>query len=215
MSNERRYKIVVGVDFSEMSEVVLETALDLASRHALPEIHVLSVLSMPRGLRKPAQIDQSGELEELERVLRSLVADKLCDFGHPARDPGDWRVYVHTRVGSAAEQIAYLGWEAGADIIVLGRHGESGWRRFLLGTVPERVLRLARCPVLVVQPTDYGAPEPEPIDAAPQCPECVAVRRDSDGARWFCDAHSDYKLSRSTVMAHHSTTIPIGGGPLL
>lgn len=216
MSDEQRpYKILVGVDFSEMSEVVLETALDLASRHKVPEIHAVSVLSAPRGLRKQAPIDQSEELEELEKVLRTLLGDKLADFGHPYEDLKGWRVYVHTRVGSAAEQITYLAWEAETDVIILGRHGESGWRRFLLGTVPERVLRLSRCPVLVVQPTDYGVAEPDMADAVAQCSECVAVRRDSDGTQWFCKEHSDFKLSRSTYMAHHSGTLPIGGGPLL
>jgi nucleotide-binding universal stress UspA family protein len=217
MTEQHRYKIVVGVDFSEMSEVVLETALDLAARHEFPEIHVLSVLAAQRWPRKPDQVDQSSELAELERALRSLLGEKLADFGRSFETLEGWRVYVHTRVGSAADQIASLAWEAEAEIIVLGRHGESGWRRFLLGTVPEHVLRLARCPVLIVQPTDYGLAEPELEleQMAEQCAECVAARHDSDGGQWFCTRHSDYRLSRSTYMARSNPTLPIGGGPLL
>jgi nucleotide-binding universal stress UspA family protein len=215
MTEQHRYKIVVGVDFSEMSEVVLETALDLAARHEFPEIHVLSALSAQRWPRKPEQNDQSRDLAELERSLRSLLGEKLGDFGRSFATLDGWRVYVHTRVGDAADQITSLAWEAEADVIVLGRHGESGWRRFLLGTVPEHVLRQARCPVLIVQPTDYGLSEPELSDVPEQCAECVAVRRDSEGGQWFCTEHSDYRLSRSAYMAHHSSSIPIGGGPLL
>ncbi len=214
MTSVRPYRIVVAIDFSEITEVVLESALDVASRHESAEIHVVSVLSLPRGLRRNHQIDQSGELEELEKVMRSVIGEKLADFGHPYDDLKGWRVMIHTRVGAAAQEIVDLAWEAEADVIVVGRHGVGGRRLFLLGTVPERVLRLSRCPVLVVQPTDYGFPEAKAAEYA-QCPACVDVRRESQGGQWFCKEHSDLKLSRSTLMAHHSTSLPIGGGPML
>lgn len=219
MTDKRRYKMVVAIDFSEMSEVVMETALDLAGRHDAPELHVLSVLAAPRGLRKLQSADHgvgAAELEALDAALGAFVTSKLDDFDSARAERADWRVHVHARMGGAAEQIVYLAWEAEADLIILGRHGHVRWPRFLMGSVPERVLRMARCPVLTVQPTDYGLPERDPDEALPACAECVAVRRDSDGARWFCQAHSNYKLSRSMYMAHHhTTTLPIGGGPLL
>ncbi len=164
-----RYRMVVALDLSEYSEVVLEHALDLAARHDTCDIHVLVV-------HEPSQ-----SLDDEKQQLVALTRDKLVTF-HAAQH--DWRVHLHARMGDSADQIAALAGEAQADVIVLGRFGRHRSSR-RLGGVAERVLAQAPCSTLVVQLTDQG------IEAHPQCPECVVVRRDSDGERWFCDAHLD------------------------
>ncbi|MCG8425647.1 MAG: universal stress protein [Proteobacteria bacterium] len=214
MTEPRRYKIVTAVDLSEMSDVVLETALDSAARHQAPEIHALTVLAPARRYQRRKDTNQSDALDELAAMLRELLGEKLADFDHPFDDLKGWRVYTHARLGEPSQQVVDLAWEAEADLIVLGRHSNTNRRRFIVGSVPQRVLHLARCAVLIAQPTDYERAG-EPVESGEQCAECIAIRRDSKGAQWFCARHSDVRLTRSMYMAHHSTTMPIGGGPLL
>jgi nucleotide-binding universal stress UspA family protein len=52
--------------------------------------------------------------------------------------------------GNAAEQIVDLARSEKADIIVTATHGLTGWRKFIFGSVAEKVVRLAGCPVLTV-----------------------------------------------------------------
>lgn len=215
MSRARPYKIVSAVDFSDMSDVVLDATMDLAGRHDAPEIHVLAVLTPSRGfLERRGSVDHSAALEEVAGRLRDVVGEKLADFGRPFGSLNGWRISTHAREGDPAEQIADLAWEAEADLIILGRHSDLRRRFLLLGSVPQRVMQLARCPVLIAQATDYARKE-ESASEHEQCPECLSVRSESGGDRWFCTEHSDIRLTRSMYMAHHSTTWPIGGGPLL
>lgn len=160
--------MVVALDLSEYSDVVIEHALDLAARHSPCDIHVLVVH------------EQGASIADDKQRLAALMRDKLPTF-HAADH--DWHLRLHARAGNSADQIAALAGEAQADVIVIGRFGHHrASRRF--GGVTERVLAQAPCSTLVVQLTDQA------VEAEPQCPECVAVRRDSDGERWFCDAHS-------------------------
>lgn len=159
--------MVVALDLSEYSEVVLEHALDLAARHDACELHLLVVH------------DQDASVDDEKQRLVALTRDKFLTFN--AADH-DWRVHLHARTGDSAEQIAALAGEAKADVIVIGRFGRHRAQR-RLGGVAERVLAQAPCSTLVVQLTDHAA------DDVRQCPACVEVRRDSEGERWFCDAH--------------------------
>ena len=54
-------------------------------------------------------------------------------------------------LGRPAHEIVKLAVDEKADIIVMPTHGESGWQRFVFGSVAERVIGLASCPVLVVK----------------------------------------------------------------
>lgn len=215
MSEARPYKIVTAIDFSDMSEVVLETTLDLASRRDAPEIHAVAVLSPSRGFREPKVGDHASELEEVAKRLRALVAEKLDDFGHPLDNLGGWRVFTHARLGSPAEQIVDLAWEAEADLIVLGRHGQTRRRRLIIGSVPQRVMHLTRCPVLMAQATDYGTERDSESPPRDQCAACVEMRRTSEGSTWFCEEHSDIRITSGMFMAHHSATWTGGSGPML
>jgi nucleotide-binding universal stress UspA family protein len=60
-------------------------------------------------------------------------------------------------LGDPANEIVQAAAEQGADIIVTATHGLTGWRRFIFGSVAEKVIRLAPCPVLSIQ-----APPKEP-----------------------------------------------------
>jgi nucleotide-binding universal stress UspA family protein len=58
------------------------------------------------------------------------------------------------RAGTPHEQIVGAAQDEKADVIVIGTHGRTGVNRMLLGSVAERVVRLAPCPVLTVRPPE-------------------------------------------------------------
>jgi universal stress protein A len=76
----------------------------------------------------------------------------------------------HVLTGQAARAIAERAINSGADLIVMGTHGRSGVAHLVLGSVAERVLRIAPCPVLVVRDTrrvaDILAVSPRGTDEA-------------------------------------------------
>ncbi len=159
--------MVVALDLSEYSNVVLEHALDLAARHDACEIQVIVVH------------EDGQDLVDEKRRLGTLLRDELPNFH--AKDH-DWKIRMHVRVGDPADEIAALAGEALADVIVIGRFGRhrTSW---LHGSVTDRVLARAPCSTLVVQLTDIAVADER------QCVTCVEVRHESDGERWFCEAH--------------------------
>jgi len=66
------------------------------------------------------------------------------------------RIETLIRPGSPADEIVDAAKELGADMIVIGSRGWGEIRSVLLGSVSERVLHLARCPVLIVRPTEHA-----------------------------------------------------------
>jgi nucleotide-binding universal stress UspA family protein len=163
----RRYRIVVGIDLSEYSDIVLEHALDQAARHDAPEIHLLTV----RERRQPSN-------DELYQQLWSRSYVPLEAFNRHARN---WRARLHVRRGKPHEEIAQLAAEIRGDLIVIGQFGLHH-PKASPSTVPNCVLQAAVCPTLVVRmPNEY--------DSSPQCPHCSHVREETEGERWFCAAH--------------------------
>ena len=133
--------IVVPVDLSDESLAAVDVALQIADDPA--HVQVLRILHEPQSSYPDAlwsAIDHSkrrhAALEELQQSLSAeKYADlKLCvDFG----DPG-------FRIAEHAEAVR-------AKLIVLPSHGRRGVKHLLLGSVAERVTRLAHCPVLVLR----------------------------------------------------------------
>lgn len=185
------HRIVVAVDASEYAEVVLEHALDLAARHEHCDVHLLTVH------------EGKGDIEVDKRRLTELAWEELETFRGAEHD---WHVRLHVRSGVPAEEIAALAGEVQADLLVLGRFGQHRGRK--LGKVAEHVLAQAPCPTLIVQLTDQAV---QPADA---CADCIAVRRDSDGERWFCARHAaPDRVGIATTMLHLAGDWT-GGGPM-
>lgn len=140
-------KICCPVDFSGTSRAALEEAADVVQRDQseLTLVHVLEspsvgaevALSAPR-LAETMTAEAEGQLEkwraEAERISRRPVRATVI------------------RQGLAAKEICRLAAEGGFDLIVMGTHGRTGLRHLVLGSVAERVVREAHCPVLVVRP---------------------------------------------------------------
>ncbi len=140
-------RIVVAVDFSEHSKEALRNAVDLARRYqsSLTLVHVYepAIYSLPDGsvLFTPDQFDRL--IRELERYLESSKNE--------ATKLGATNVATRLLQGFAAGEIVAYGKDTHADLIVMGTHGRSGPKHWLLGSVAERVVRTAACPVLTVR----------------------------------------------------------------
>ncbi len=144
-----RYKrIVVALDGSELAERALDEAVPLA-REAGGEVVLVGVLDLTAGMYDVyAEAFNPADLRaQLERFLEAALdraKERVDAAGVPARR--------FLRVGVPHEEIAALAREENADLLVMTTHGRKGISHLLLGSVTERVIRTAPCPVLVVRP---------------------------------------------------------------
>lgn len=141
MSIER---ILVPTDFSECGNSAIEKACGLAEKcHA--KLYLLHV-----GRPVLEETDEKGRLRvELEK-LNTLVSAKSELSLETVKD---------VVVGGAAQSITRYAKEHDVDMIVMGTHGRSGLAHLALGSVAERVLRTAPCPVMVVRPESEATTE--------------------------------------------------------
>lgn len=136
--------VVVPVDFSPASGSAVETALQLAARHQ--DVHVLHVLhaALPAPVMIYGEVMAIGELTSRLASASEDLARFLCERGAAGVTPV-------VREGDPGLTIADYAAEVQADLIVMPSHGYHGVKRLLLGSVAERVLRHANCPVLVLR----------------------------------------------------------------
>jgi universal stress protein A len=138
--------IVCPTDFSECSEAALTVAVDLAQKlgSKIELVHVLQVPIYVGWEDSPAGLAATQQLigETRSRVQQQLEASaaKVARLGVP--------ISVQHCEGTPHVKISEL--SQTADLVVLGTHGRTGLPHLLLGSVAERVVRTARCPVMTV-----------------------------------------------------------------
>jgi len=191
MQRDPHFRIVVALDLSEYAEIVLEYALDQAARHSTPDLHFLHVVAN----------DHDETIEAAKIKLARLVFDGLDNI---RRGP-EWRSRLHLRAGKPHEEIVALAGELDAHLIVCGRFGARGPFR-QLGSVAHKVLEQAQCPVFTVNFVDH------PMETVKQCPDCVAIRAETDGEIWFCARHSAPDRETLATTSLSSTLPRVGGG---
>jgi nucleotide-binding universal stress UspA family protein len=144
----RFHTIVVAVDFSDSTPDALEAALALAATDAGSHVHLLHVVPSampPLWTDEPPPVD----LRSVEQAWTDGALKQLATLAAThALDPG--KVTTAVEVGVPANEIARYAETHGADVIVLGSHGHGLVRRFLLGSVADKMVRQAPCAVLVV-----------------------------------------------------------------
>lgn len=143
----RLNRILCPIDFSEPSRAALEHAADLASISGgeVVVLHVVEPIVYPveYGMAPVPSIDlESTATSNARERIKELCADIFSD---PAKYSG--RVVL----GRADQSICDEAEGDQIDLIVLATHGLTGLKHLLLGSVAERVVRLAPCPVLTVK----------------------------------------------------------------
>ena len=139
-------KILVPVDFSEHSASALEMAIDLAKVFGAG-IHLLHCYQI-----QPLSISPYGIVlpENFDQEIRQAAERRVDEWRAKVMLEGV-EVAVHLSSRFPSLEISELASEVGADLIVMGTRGLSGIKHVLLGSVAERTLRLAPCPVLTVK----------------------------------------------------------------
>ena len=134
-------KVIAPVDFSDESFAAVDVGLQLVdARSDLTVVHVLQDLSPTEPGVIWRTIDKDSRTRHATQALRErLEDDKYKD------------VQIEILFGNAGHEIAKLAERQGAELIVLPSHGRTGIKRLLIGSVAERVVRLAHCPVLILR----------------------------------------------------------------
>jgi len=138
--------VLCPVDFSEASRHAVEQATAIAGwyRARLNVLNVYDPIVMPvPGLLAPADRASESELRRVRDQANALVQ---------ASSDAGINVDVAVDVGQPAALILERAADLPADLLVMGTHGTSGFEHLLLGSVTEKVLRKAPCPVLTVPP---------------------------------------------------------------
>jgi nucleotide-binding universal stress UspA family protein len=143
--------IVVGTDGSDTARQAVRQAIDLA-RQLGAQLQIVSAYEpVPRSrLREEAQ----QAPEDLQWMVneREDVDATLRDAASEAEQAGV-TASVYSRQGDPADAILDVAEEQAADLIVVGNKGMTGAKRFLLGSVPNKVSHHAPCSVLIIRTT--------------------------------------------------------------
>jgi nucleotide-binding universal stress UspA family protein len=154
MSNS--FTIVCPVDFSEHSKVALQRAAAWA-RHFSARLIVVTVV-------EPLLVNAAAAAYDTD-VVRNEALSELQEFVESASLAGRSALPPHegmVLVGEPAAEIVALAGREHAQLIVIGAHGLSGYRKLLLGSTTEKVLRQTTVPVLVAPPPEQTPPKVNP-----------------------------------------------------
>lgn len=156
-------EILFATDFSDPAREAQKYAAAMAERFSarLHVLHVIPPLPAPVlddiGAWTVPGTDQASFVEAAKKDLVKELGDKWIET-HPT----EWSV----EVGFAVDEIIKYAKQHQIDIIVLGTHGNTGLSHLLLGSVAEKVVRLAECPVLTVHPNGHQFVSDSTVHAA-------------------------------------------------
>ena len=141
-------RILVPTDFSATADAALDYAYGLAGKFgaSIELLHVLDDPFVVDGMSAEAYISEAPAL----RTAMLQEARERLRHRSGARD-GVTHIDTEVLFGHGARTIAEYAAERGTDLIVMGTHGRTGFAHLLLGSVAERLVRTAPCPVLTVR----------------------------------------------------------------
>lgn len=141
MSWIQKNRVVVPVDFSEASFAALVPALEFVKDAShLYVIHVLSHLHPAEPGMMWHTVEEQTRKQHVEEALHQQLSK-----------PEYEGIQTGIAIGDPSSEILDYAKAHAADLIVISSHGRTGLRRFLLGSVAERVVRFSHCPVLVIR----------------------------------------------------------------
>jgi nucleotide-binding universal stress UspA family protein len=145
-------KVLCPIDFSEPARAAMEAAIELCRTFD-------GELTLFHSYQLPGYTLPEGSVVASPKMLQDLAdqaESHLSEWRKIAEERGAQRVQTIKGIGDPAIEVVELAREGGYDVIVLGTHGRTGIRHVLLGSVAERVVRHARCPVLTIHPEAHG-----------------------------------------------------------
>lgn len=145
--------ILVPVDFSDSSRAALEQALLFAERFDA-RLEVLHVWEIPAYVRPDLVVWIEGSEEHrkpMRDVAEARAESEMDDFLRQLPEHARDRITERLIGGDPVEVILRLTQDEPFDMVVMGTHGRTGLSHLLLGSVAERVVRGAGCPVLTVR----------------------------------------------------------------
>ena len=144
-------RIVVGTDGSESAQTAVAHATELAKVHGAALEIVSAYEPVPSDRLREEKAQVPGDVA-YGVGPRGDVNANLENASAKALESGI-QVNVHPREGDPADAILDVAEETGADLVVVGNKGMTGARRFLLGSVPNKVSHHATCGVYIVRTT--------------------------------------------------------------
>lgn len=139
-------QILVALDFSPHSERALDAAIGLAKRFD-SKLHLFHAYHLPVTVATPEQIVIP---RDFWKSVRDAASSKLEEAADRVEKEGV-AVETHLTEMSPAPAIVEAAEKLGIDLIVMGTRGNTGLKHVLLGSVAERTLRTAPCPVLTIK----------------------------------------------------------------
>lgn len=141
MSWLNKKSVLIPIDLSDSSYDAIAPAKEFVeSTSALNLIHVLT----PLHPADPAAMWDTLNDDDRKQKVKTFLHKKLSELDCVG-------IPMQIAIGNPATEIVDYAEEIGADLIVMPSHGRTGAKRFLLGSVAERVVRLAPCPVLILK----------------------------------------------------------------
>jgi nucleotide-binding universal stress UspA family protein len=134
--------ILIPTDGSAAADTGVTHGLALAGQFEAA-VHVLYVIRSGRGLPSPSDPERT----EAEDVVRSVVEKA---------DQQGIEVQTHVQAGSPHDSIRNFIPKHGIDLVTMGTHGRSGFKRYLLGSITEKVLRTSDAPVVTTRLTNQN-----------------------------------------------------------
>ena len=138
-------KILIPVDFSGLAQEAIDIGIDLGKKYN-SKIYLLTVSEIVNV--------GYGELvlpEEIFKKHRELIMDNLKKFAKEFEEAG-LDIELSIREGIVYEEIVDYAKEKKIGLIIMPTHGRKGIEKFFMGSVSEKVVKLAHCPVLTFNP---------------------------------------------------------------
>ncbi len=139
--------IICATDFSDFSNYVVPYGIFLA-REFGAKLYMCHVIDLPSAtIYGEAISDPLGQQNRITNYVHEHLKRLIGE------QPVDWEPLV--TVGRSADEIVRMAEEKAVDLAISGTHGRSGLKRLILGSVTERLMRTAPCPLLVVRSPKY------------------------------------------------------------
>lgn len=146
-------KILAPTDFSEPSlegikaanEIAVHFGAQLCLIHVVSPVPTAAYMTAPEGPPLPPVFNVTEYQRELANTARKSLQEVVDRF--VSRELRTRQVITE---GDEADEIVKTAAQERSDLIVIATHGRTGWRRFIFGSVTEKVVRTASCPALTV-----------------------------------------------------------------